>query len=232
MTLGFVCPVRTTDQCEALALARIPLAQRLEESRLYTTCWFDYRHLHPVQRTYHWTFEYILAIRAAYRATKDATTADQVHPFRGQDIFATSEWMGALLSRQKLDAYGIRYGFALGFAMTRFANRGWKVFPRPNQLYGEELIEDINDAWINECKTRLQIAEHPDYKSENFTGTPDQLAYRAWLNEQLRMRVSIGWALATPIRHGIYSTEDCTKEFGAEASRKATTIAAAMISQP
>jgi hypothetical protein len=232
MSLGFTCPVPLIDQCEALALARIPLELRMNEPRLYTTCWFDYRMLHPVQRLYLWTLEYTIAVRQAYRVTKDANKADSVDPFKGHDIFSTPEWVGALKSRQSLDEYGIRYEFALGFAMRRFADRGWKVFPRPNQLYGQELIEDINDAWLEECKTKLQIAEHQTYQSENFQGTPDQKAYREWLIRQIRQRSMIGWTIATPMKEGILSEEECAAEFGPEASRQANKLVIAMLSQP
>jgi hypothetical protein len=187
---------------------------------------------HPVQRLYLWVDCYVTAVRNAYRAIKDAKTAAVVHPFNGRDVFYTNEWIGALHSRQELDRLGIRYEFALGFAMKRAADRGWKVFPRPNQLYQQELIEDIRDAWHQECKTRLQIATDPLYKTQNFSGHPDQVAYREWLNAEIRKRGRIGWTLATPIAQGIYSTEDCVAAFGPEDAKQATKLARAMISQP
>lgn len=232
MTQEFYCPVGLSDQCEALSLARIPLVNRMEESALYTTCWYDYRMYHPVQRIYLWVDCYVTEVRNAYRAIKDAATALKVHPFGGRDVFYTNEWIGALQSRQAFDRLGIRYDFGLRFALKRAADRGWKVFPRPNQLYQQELIEDVRDAWYEECKTKLQIAQDPLYKTQNFAGHPDQIAYRTWLNAEIRKRASVGWALATPIAQGIYSTEDCVAVFGPEASKQATKLAAAMVSQP
>lgn len=228
MPQDFYCPTRTEDQCEALALARIPVVNRMEESELYGLCWFDYRHLHPVQRTYLWADYYVKAIQSIFRQTRDADTSAEVHPFRGQDLFRTAEWIGALTARQKLDRLGIRYDFALGYAMTRFSNRGWKVFPRPNQLYGQELIEDANDAWLLECRARLQITENEQFQAKNYRGTPDQAAYRDWLNAQIRTRPMKGWALATPVAQGIYNYDDCERAFGTEAAKQAVKIAAQM----
>lgn len=228
----FHCPVKTMDQCEALSLARIPLETRQQEAELWTSCWYDYRHLHPVQRTYLWTHEYVKAIQDVYRKTRDHARADKVHPFRGQDIFKTAEWLGAYKARQQLDRYGIRYDFALRFAMNRYEGRGWKVFPRPNQLCAEELAEDTHDAWKTECKAKLQIAEHDFYQSVQFVGHPDQIAYRDWLNKQIKTRAMVGWTLATPIAQGIYSTEESAAIFGPDATRQAAKLAAAMVSHP
>lgn len=178
----------THDDYEMLALARIPEPLRREEPALFKTKWFDYRHLHPVSATYMYAARYVEAVRDIYAQTRDRDEAATIQPFEVEDIFYSRELTSVWRARQALDRLGIRYEFALRFAMTRFANRGWSYFPRPNQLYTEELMLDTRDAWNLACSHTLQIAKHPRFTAPYYTGHPDQIAYQEWLVEQVRKR--------------------------------------------
>jgi hypothetical protein len=178
----------TWDDYEMLALARISEPHRRIEPELFQSKWFDYRHLHPVSATYMYAAQYAAAVRECYIQTKDKNSVDEVKAFTPENVFECRELIGFWLARQGLDRLGVRYDFALRYAMTRFATRGWRFFPRPNQLHSEELLLDIRDAWRVECKHTLQLAKHPKYLADNYTAHPDQIGYLKWLCTQVESR--------------------------------------------
>jgi len=178
----------TWDDYEMLALARISEPHRRDETALFQTKWFDYRHLHPVAATYMYADRYAQAVRDIFAQTKDRDEALAVVPFAPSDVFQCNELIGFWLARQALDRLGIRYEFALRFAMNRFALRGWSYFPRPNQLYTEELLLDTRDAWNKECAHSLQIAKHHRFTAQHYIAHRDQIDYQAWLVKQIQTR--------------------------------------------
>ncbi|HDR9086339.1 hypothetical protein [Burkholderia vietnamiensis] len=171
-----------------LALSRITPAMRSMESALYTRKWFDYRGLHPVQATYLFAQEYHDAIKRAYQRQKDIRTVDKIRPIDVEGLFDGRELTAVWRARQAFDAVGCRYEFGLDFVMRRACDRGWRTFPRPNQLYAEELVLDLRDAWAAECKASIQLARHDRFLAENYRGHPDQIAYQAWQIDQIKSR--------------------------------------------
>lgn len=178
----------TVADCEMLALSRIAAPLRVAESLLFTRKWFDLRSLHPVQATFLFAEQYRLAVRRAYAKQKDIRTLDGVKGFDVEGLFSSRELTAVWRARQAFDAIGCRYEYGLDNIMNRFLERGWRVFPRPNQLYAEEVILDVRDAWRRECKAVLQLAKHERFLTENYVGHPDQIAYQAWQIEQVRAR--------------------------------------------
>lgn len=178
----------TWDDCEMLALARISEPHRREEPSLFATKWFDYRHLHPVSATYMFAARYAEAVREIYAQTKDRDEAETAYTFSPDDVFLSRELIGFWIARQAFDRIGVRYEFGLRYVMTRFSTRGWRMFPRPNQLYSEELILDVRDAWAAECKNSLQIAKHERFSVANYIAHPDQISYQEWLLQQTQTR--------------------------------------------
>lgn len=178
----------TVADCEMLALSRIAAPLRVAESLLFTKKWFDQRHLHPVQATYLFAHEYAQAVRRAYGRQKDIRKLDEVKGFDVESLFESRELTAMWRARQAFDAIGCRYDYGLDFIMKRFCERGWRVFPRPNQLYAEEIILDVRDAWRAECKAVMQLAKHERFRTQNFAGHPDQMAYQAWQIGQVKTR--------------------------------------------
>jgi hypothetical protein len=171
-----------------LALSRVAPPMRAAESMLFTRKWFDYRAMHPVQATYRFAHEYQQAVLRAYARQKDVRTLDKVKGFDVKGLFESRELSAVWRARQAFDAIGCRYEFALDSIFKRFCERGWRVFPRPNQLYAEEIVLDVRDAWVRECKAITQLAKHERFKAENFEAHPDQIAYQAWQIEQVKTR--------------------------------------------
>lgn len=178
----------TPADCELLAFARIGRSNRDRESTLAKTRWFDYRHLHPVQSTYLWSRTYEESAQRFVAQTKDRDSALEVRAFNTDDIFKSPEVTGCWMARQGMDVVGCRYEFGIMFALRRFSDRGWRMFPRPNQLYGTEFVLDLHDAWKLECVATLQLAKHPRFKRTNYVGHPDQDDYHGWLMGQVQKR--------------------------------------------
>jgi hypothetical protein len=178
----------TVADCEMVALSRVAAPLRAAESLLFTRKWFDLRHLHPVQATYLFAEHYRLAVRRAYAKQKDVRTLDTVKGLDVEGLFSSRELTAVWRARQSFDAIGCRYEFGLDNIMNRFLQRGWHVFPRPNQLYAEEVILDVRDAWLRECKSVIQLAKQERFLTQNYVGHPDQIAYQAWQVEQVRTR--------------------------------------------
>jgi hypothetical protein len=188
-TFGFYGEDLTFDDCELLAFAKVAHRYRESEAALFGLKWFDYRWWHPVKCTYYYAHCYERAVRDAYAKTKDKNTAASVEAFASPNVFELpSEVVGLWRARQGCDLMGVRYDFALRFAFNRFSDRGWMIFPRPNQLYGQEFLLDLRDAWAEECRHTLQMVAHPFYKTRYFNGHPNQVAYRDWLIVQAKRR--------------------------------------------
>lgn len=178
----------TDDDCELIALTQIH-AQHLEgEAAAMQSKWFDYRMMPHVRATYWFARCYNQAYQNFFAETRDKDTAKMIRGIHHEDVFKSRDKTAVHLARQAFDMIGVRYEFGLSFAMQRFLDRGWKSMPRPNQLYGEELIEDMADAWRIECSARLQIPTNPMFLAENYTGTRIQREFHEWLFQQINRR--------------------------------------------
>lgn len=224
----------TADECERIALVRIPPVYREREARLFSTKWFDYRSLHPVKATYLLAHLYVEAVRDIHAKTKDyleakAITAKDV--LGHEDIFNPPATgmpidMAFWRARQEFDGVGVRYDFALRFIMNRAADRGWHVYPRPNQLYTQETVLDVRDAWERHRKAVMQTASDPRFELDRYVGHPDQVAYQDWLIEECKRRSSPSSALSFCIRKKHLNAELALPHFGELAVREALRYAA------
>lgn len=178
----------TDDDCELIALMRIHPQHREDEAAAMHTKWFDYRMMPHVKATYLFAKLYNKAYKNFFAQTRDKDTAELIRAIQHEDVFETRHKTTIHLARQAFDLIGVRYEFGLNFAMQRFLDRGWKSMPQPNQLYSDELIADLQDAWVIECSARLQIPKHPTFKAENYRGTRIQQEFHAWLIGQINNR--------------------------------------------
>jgi len=215
--------------CEMLAVARIRPELRAREAELLKTKWFDYRRLHPVKATYLYAARYQEVVQMMYARTKDLEESKEVRAFTPEDVFQCTELVGFWRARQELDSVGVRYEFALRFAMNRFQDRGWRFFPRPNQMLGEEFVLDVRDAWKAECKIRLQLAQEPWLKAENFNGARDQMEYQRWLVDQVKTRTTgPHLSVATLLKEGALIPRFAENHFGPDTMKRARAIAATL----
>lgn len=178
----------TDDDCELIALTQIHAQHLEEEAAAMQTKWFDYRMMPHVRATYLFARFFNITYRDYFAETRDKDTSKMIRGIHHEDVFKSRDKTTIHLARQAFDTIGVRYEFGLRFAMRRFLERGWRTMPRPNQLYGDELLADLSEAWLEECKVRLQTPEHPMYLAENYTGTRLQREFHAWLFKQINMR--------------------------------------------
>lgn len=216
----------TIEQCEEIALLKVRPEYRMDESDLFLTKWFDYRHLHPVKATYLFTHEYRSRVREMYAKTRDVKKALTVKPIAQDDVFESVVWASMWRARQAYDRLGVRYGFGLAFTFNRCNDRGWGYFPRPNQLYGEELILDLRDAWKKHCRVILERVQHPRFTTDYYCGHPDQDHYQAWITDQCKVRAMPHMTLATLLRDKLVLEDVAVTRLGAEVVRKAKLLTA------
>lgn len=176
------------DDSWLLEIAHIPQELREQEAELGQSRWFDYRDLLPAQATYLFADFYDVVYREFYAMTRDYESAETVMTRIKEDVFASSELISFWRARQEADRIGCRYDFYLRFIFKRVWDRGHRMLPRPNQLYGEELVLDIKDAWEHTIAVTLQKASKPRFMQNAFVGHPDQTAYYTYLVEQIKKR--------------------------------------------
>lgn len=212
----------TRDDSWALEIAHIPQSMREEEPALQNSRWFDYRHLLPAQATYLFANRYEEIGREVFGQTRDISAAAQFKMLSYDDIFASNEILNFWRARQAADRIGCKYDFYIRMVFHRHWHRGFKFFPRPNQLYSEEIELDAKDAWKIETRGSLQLAKLDRFKNEFFVGHPDQVAYHSYLIEQVENRAHRHMILGRMVfKEKILPLEIAGRAFGADEIRRA-----------
>jgi hypothetical protein len=197
------------DRAEALALNKVSLDLLEREAELYRAKWFDYRRLHHSEATLLFAELYRQASKRAHAKYFDRDEAENVRAYKGANVFALGkgEITGFWKARQHADFYGIPYGWFCSFAIDAWLRKmAWKYLPRPNQLYSDEVRDEITEKWVSIKQTRLFRAETDFYRLTSYTGHPDQEAYIDWLIGQVAQRSNPEFALSGLI--GIDIPED------------------------
>lgn len=198
---------RKRGSAELITLSKIPADLREKESGLFQKKWFDYRTMHPLQATAYFAYVYEESVRQHYRETQDFEDAKKLRIFPGDPVLG-KELIALTTARQAFDSLGVRYEWAIPWVLRRMGERGWRTAPRPNQLYGEELLLDLKDAWDQECKASLQ---YPRRAKAEIVEQPTmvQAAYQGWLLQEVRKRAvpQMEWM----ILHGLLSRRLVTK---------------------
>lgn len=208
----------TTDEADAIAISHIPGKVLAAEPGLMRSKWFDYRLLHPTVATYLFAQCYSKAYQRYVAVTQDHERALFVKGFKGKDFIDNREKVTFWKLRQKCDELGMRYDFFLQNAVNFCIANGWKQPPRPAHIYtNPDMIVDIMDSWHHETKARLQFPKDAHYRVENFTGSPDQLAFEAWLLDHVATRQHRKYSLHASIYvEGMMRIESAIERFGAE----------------
>jgi hypothetical protein len=179
----------TDDECDAAAVAWISHVHFEDEAKAMHNKWFDYRLWPHLKASYYFAECYKRAYQNFFAETRDKETSKIIPVFHHHDPMQSRQKTNIHLARQAFDIVGVRYEFGIRFAMKRFCERGWKSMPRTNQLYGDEIITDMKEAWDAECRAKLQIADNPYFLAENYCGDIIQNQYHDWLEGQVNKRV-------------------------------------------
>lgn len=212
----------TKDDSWVIELSVIPPELREDEAELMQKRWFDYRDLLPAQATELFANTYVEIYRDMYGAFIDIRDAEEIKPLTGVDLFESPDLLPFWRARQAADSLGCKYDFYLRFAFKRFVERGWRYFPRPNQLYGEELVLDIADSWEEAKRCMLYLAKSYRFDPAGYFGHPDQDAYHAYLVEQIKAREHQHMLLARLVfKEGVLPLERAQNEFSADVLKRA-----------
>ncbi|UBM12740.1 hypothetical protein [Cupriavidus metallidurans] len=218
-------PDLTLIDCEQYAIARIPRNWRLPESALQTRAWFDYRPMHPVQRTLHFAKSYNATGKDFVKRYVDIDMAEAVNPVKNLNVFESMDALVFWCARQKLDKFGLPYVFALSEASLWAARMGFRYYPRPNQFLTEEFLVDTLARWQERVRGAVVLPTHPHFLAANFAAQPDQKAFQAWLAEMVRRHPDKLRFLATLIRRGFVLRDEAPNTYGALLYREALSIA-------
>ena len=235
----------TNEQCDKLALERFSLKLFEGESELQQLCWFDYKHDHPVKRTYRFAAEYMKAYKALYMKYIDCD-ADHIYGLsRPNDPLdndppknkktklrtPTCLWR----ARQVADGLGMPYDFYVSTALeqlfrTRYkktllsmnAENKQRLNIQASAMYSDELVAHVAQKWEEYQKARIIWSEN-----EALAFTPDEmalknapheykLAYEKYLIKQIYQRTMRDFALDTAIQRGYLRPQIAYKIFGYE----------------
>lgn len=181
------------------------------ELDLFSTKWFDYRHMTPLQATGAYIEAYVKVYRDIYAREFDRARAEYITPInferllgglkRGGTPKDKRQFVGCWKGRQIADMLTMPYEVYIEMAFT-FRMRRWKqnTMPQPTHLYHEYDVEKIVDRWVELKAARIYTAEHSAYLVQNYQGIKHQDDYHEWLFAQADARLATAEHLAEFIK--------------------------------
>jgi len=182
------------NELELLALSIDP-AHRADTPELMVTRWHDYRHLHPVQATYLFAELYKIQTHKFAESFVDIETADDARAFTPDDIFKSRDLTAMWLARGVADKVGCPYTVLLAFMQQRALERTFQRFPRPNQMYGDDVELDLKDLWNARRRSSLQYSKDDRFAASRH---PDPEAWPADMRRHVQSIVDQIWARPAP----------------------------------
>lgn len=195
----------TAQEYDRIALDRLTRKFTKEEARLQSECWFDYRFMHPVKRTYLFAAYYSAAFKREYEKRIDADSSlakgysrpDPLdnRPSRGKTrklVTPTYFWQ----ARRMADELRIPYDFYINTGM-RFVldslrtaetavgrgaggNKG-KLLISPGNLYQDRVVEHVAEKWDEHQRSFIRKAEDQFYVFTEAPHHPYRREHEAYL---------------------------------------------------
>lgn len=243
-----------SSEYDALAASKLKPADMKIEAELYTTKWFEYRVLHPVQATYLFAEAYIKAARNLYCKTKDMDAGKYIKPFAGKDLFVDQPITGSRnpnvkpavfkaiwRARQQADSMGIPYDFYCEAVMHFALKQSWHRIPLAQQLYSKKaettdrqvefgyeaisVVDYVAQRWAEFKKTRIVHAEGLHFKTDKNRNLPEQKHHRANVMAQIKTRTDPTFSLAYALEQNILIERECIAYFGESTVKRAKIFA-------
>ena len=146
----------TTDVYDELAYLKIDEKFLTKEAALYSSKWFDYRHLHPTLATYLYAHHYTSEYRKVYQRIRDAEKGKYVTGSKGKDEMQKKSTLGFWKGRQSADELGMPYNLYIGSVMRFLVEDTiWKRIPTPSQLYSSKVRLFMIDEWAKLLETSI-----------------------------------------------------------------------------
>lgn len=148
----------------------------LKEPELAATKWFDYRMDDPVTATEKFAQSYLETFKHFHERYRDHDEAELKRPLKSTVLTELEATVvtGLWKARQKADEFGIPYDKYIYKAFEALYSRGYKKFPRPNQLYSEPVIEAVEAFMKGATKPSFNSVCDERYLSENFRNSVSQ----------------------------------------------------------
>lgn len=195
---------------------------RVGEATLMRKRWFDYRGMHPVLATYLYAHHYEQQVARFYETVVDIRTVEKVRPFAHPDVMTTNDAVPLWNARRAADELSIPYPFVMHFAQQRSLDRLYSTFPRPNQLYNEEFLADLAEAWQVRLKSQITTASDARYRMSQWRGDLDQAAHIRFVVEQIKARPAPRYRLlGRMIGEDILNASMVAVHFGQEEAARA-----------
>lgn len=202
--------------CEVRGL-RIHPTHRENEADLLRSRWFDYQDMHPVHATYLFAHHYKQQTRKFVETYIDVRTAEDARAFVPDDIFLSRDLTGMWLARREADKHGLPYDFVMEHSMNVFIAKLFHRFPRPNQLYAEELYMDLTDLWRARLSREVIFSRKERFKVRSWCGDLAQARHVNFIVSQIKARPAphIG-LLARMFYEGVLSPSLVSSRFDQE----------------
>jgi hypothetical protein len=183
MSEEFIGQNLTDAECDLIALTRFPKRLYDGESHLQQNCFFDYRYMHPVKRTYLFAHEYMKSYKALYERYIDINSDGIYGLSRPKDPLdndpprnktaklrtPTCLWV----ARQVADANCIPYDFYVNAALKYLFNERYykamigttakkkiRLNIQASALYSVEVQEHVENKWSDYRKARMVWSEN------------------------------------------------------------------------
>lgn len=183
------------------------------ERRRIKQCWFDYRHIHPVLRSYVFIHEYNEAHKRAFKRFYGSPASGRSDLPRNamRSLYnRPARTIVSTINRMHLiDQLGCPYDSYFDAAFNHFMqDRGfdkWKSntpylanldLPPLQMLTDASTIISSQKTFEHKNTIRLRLPKHPHYFAANWVGTSNQKACSKWLIDEVRNRPDRNIALA------------------------------------
>lgn len=212
----YKCSQLTELEYEKIALDRVSGKILSAEPSLCTSAWFDYRLMHPTQRTYLFAHHYDQAYRFMLRLHVDYEQAEGPNPrsyFPKHDplgktqsqlkkeaklgvVQAFKSTTAVWKARQKADELSIPYDVFCMSGMKAAIGSIWQRTPSPAQLYSNNILNAIIERWAELVESRIYCAQDSFYQIKNWVDHPSQIEHAQWVIDQIKCRNSREFAIA------------------------------------
>lgn len=232
----------TDSDCEYIALSRFNLKLFDGESELQQVCWFDYRHDHPVKRTYRFAFAYMRSYQALYEKYINIDSEQIYGLSRPNDPLdnepprnktarlrtPTCLWR----ARQVADGLSVPYEFYTRNALQYlFEDRFFKQILGQNAkkkvrlniqasaMYSQEVIEHVEKKWAEQRKARMAWSDNPRlcFTESEIAGTtkshPYKLALERFIIKEIAGRTVKEFAIDNAITRRVLRPVVAAKVF-------------------
>lgn len=183
---------KSLEECETLFLSSFTPIQRVSESALFSSKWFDYRRLHPLQADYYLAECYRQKAQSWIRKTEDYKSKKLGLK---RDFLESREAVSINQLRRLADSIGVEYKAFLGALEVGLRVMGkleGKYYPRPSLfVYLAQDKEVLNliktDFWQGD---ETYYAKDPFFQSGQFISDPSQIFYEDYLCGRIHTQVT------------------------------------------